>query len=79
MGEWETLEMGKGMVDIDGDELAIRIFEAISGKKPPPGTAEQKLSFIYKHHPNAALIIEKASNTAIDYFAECVQNYARMV
>ncbi len=79
MSEYDTVEIGKGMVDIDGNELAVRIFEGIAGRKMPPGTAEQKLSFIAQHDPQTASIIEKASNAAIDYFSECIKNYARMV
>jgi hypothetical protein len=79
MSEDVEIECGKGIVEIDANELAVRIFEGIAGKKLPPWSTQEKVAFIATQDPRMAQMIAKAANAAVDYFSEQISNYARAV
>lgn len=79
MSEDVDIECGKGIVELDANELAARIFEAIAGQKLPPWSAEQKVAFIAKQDQKIARMIATSANAALDYFGEQIKSYAREV
>jgi len=60
-------------VEIDGEELALRIAEAVLGMKPPPYlTVDEAMANLTDMDSDAAAGFRRAAKATVEYLSKCM-------